>query len=449
MPATAANVPTDLFGLILSFYVPDAEDKFKGLHRVYIHKRKLAAIALVCRHWARACQPKLFRDIILRNLQDAETLLELVNNPTSRVVGYLETVTFGLADDHCRIPWIYHACRKLKHNSRLPSSVVFRIVAEDIQSKQFATAVSNRGLRCNRIVCIDRLQLQGTRFVQLEDLGRVIRELSCLKDADFRGVQWEEPRDRGELPALVPWLLPACSPSTRFHMGECTDNAATLWLECLRAPGKTSQVQAEELQTLCRIVHLAGYHGYEPLCAWREKDQIYVQSPSLSRRWALHAVLMSTSTSQKQVRQLKFNIEDAAFGADAENEWLEADRQIGYLPHLDEVEIHIRSFRHTSEHAARTVALTMPRLCCSGKLRFFLDFEKGGESHTVSRTVTVRFDVENWLEETTKSLGWTPEKAAALLEAFRQQNLGAYEPLITELREAARAEEVRRLMDPE
>ncbi|KAJ3554731.1 hypothetical protein NM688_g2955 [Phlebia brevispora] len=423
MSATATDLPVELFDLILSFY-----DSSSFSNKVGISKRQLGAIVLVCRHWALACQPKMFENIRLHGLKDFNRLWEAMSHPLSRIGGYVKTIEYIVWDDLSATPWIYIACRKLKHFPKLSSSVQFRLVSFDIDAKKLTMAIRSPISRCHRIMCIDTLHLSDVKFARLEDLGRAVGELPCLKKAEFYTIMWDEPKRDGEFPALLPCLKssqksPAC---LHLDMFECTDNSAVLWLACLHG---TRRLRTEDLQTLYRIVRSRPYSSH--FNTRRERDTIYVDGYN----WKLEVTVRATERSQQYIHTLRIRIPVAVSdGID----WTSIGEYIVSLGDLHQVCFHFDDSREMEDFAALFIALDMPHLCCSPKLKLTLETTEGDEKHTVCQTDAMRQEVESWLQKEAEECEWTSEEATALARAFRERDLEAYEPMIQKLRKRGR-----------
>ncbi|KAJ3554728.1 hypothetical protein NM688_g2956 [Phlebia brevispora] len=436
MPATAADIPSELFDLILSFYDPRAQASYWERNNVPIPKRELGSIALVCRSWALACRVKIFNDIILRRLEDAEELLAFVKHPMSHIAEYLSYISFVLPkDSKCGMPWIHIACRKLKHYSKISTSVEFHLHARAIEPGELSKAVSSPGPKCNRIMCVNTLSLTDVRLARLEDLGRVVRALPCLKKVQLYGVEWNEPK-QGELPARSMYLSPANAPTCTYIMENCTDVVAALWLACLHSPTKRSQMHKEDVWALWRVVpavmtHRGHYRKSIKIRAQRERDVIYVEAPD---RCKLKVALTSTNESQKRIHRLRFN--RLANTSSEESDWSEVDERIAELTELCAVEFRCGRPKRLRTFANGIVVLKMPRLCCSSRLQFTLAIEDKGETKLICETDAVRQNMEHHLKKMARQCGWTSKQITTLLDAFRKRHFGAYSQQTSMLQDA-------------
>ncbi|KAJ3554732.1 hypothetical protein NM688_g2952 [Phlebia brevispora] len=419
-PSAAAKIPVEALDRIISFY------KIDSPQRVHLSKGELGAISLVCRTWTPACQPQLFENIALYSLKDANKLLELMSHPSSRIGG---------------TPWIHIACRKLKHHPKLPSSLQFHLKhsplesgfflldSDPIDGKQVTTAIRSPMSRCHRIMCMDTLYLWGVKFARLEDLGRVVGELPCLRVAFFQMAEWNEPKEGSEFPPL-----PSCRKSSQksltcvYNMTTCTDNRAGLWLACLHPPNKTPQVRIEDLRALYETVMSIFARGF--ISVARENDAIYV-----NRRlgvYSLMVTLRSPDTSPQHVHSFRF-IDPRPSCPEL---WTRLDKYISSQGDLHEVCFHFTDSKNIQQFATDIVAACMPFLSFSSKLKFTLETTEGVEKHTVCQTNAIRQEIEHWLEEKAKECEWTSEDVTALSCAFRERDLKAYKPMILKLRKA-------------
>lgn len=76
MPANAADIPPELFPIILDYV---------GAER-YTHKRRLFACALNCVWWAQQCRQSIFLAITLRSMDDLRTCQSLISTTPPRLV---------------------------------------------------------------------------------------------------------------------------------------------------------------------------------------------------------------------------------------------------------------------------------------------------------------------------------------------------------------------------
>ncbi|KAJ3555192.1 hypothetical protein NM688_g2714 [Phlebia brevispora] len=424
MPTTPANLPVELFKPILSFYTPSQ----CKLNEAGIHKRTLSAVALVCRTWALTCQPKIFEEIVLRNAKDVYRLWELMSHPLSRIGGYVKTIEYVVTNENCRVPWIDIACRKLKRCPKLSSSVRFHLYAGRVTARRLATAVSSPMSRCHRVTCIDRLELGLVKFAWLQDLGRVVRELSCLTKVELYGIVWEEPKEGGELPALLPCLSPGNLPTCVYKMRWCTDDRMALWLACMCSLVRTCQLRIEDVRALYWITRSLSVPWTFPIEAWSEKDAIHVDA----HEWKLEAALTtSTGTAQQSIYSLQLHI-----ARTSAKDWKTIEAPVMSLRDLREVCFHFDHSDDMRTFATREIPLDMPRLWSSYKHQLTLCTAEGGDKHTVYHTNAVRQETEDWLENQANRCQWTSEQTARLTSAFRERDLGVYRPMIRKLGKA-------------
>ncbi|KAJ3521858.1 hypothetical protein NM688_g8961 [Phlebia brevispora] len=414
MPATAADVPIELYDLILSFYEPRTSDDYHDVQYVPIQKHKLGAKALVCRNWALKCQPKLFDDIELRSLDDAEQLITFMNHPTSRVHRYLKTISYRLVDISPGIPWIHIACRKLRHSKRLPSSVKFLLNAplcHMIKAKDFLAAISSPFPTSNRIMCIGSLHLATVEFSRFGDLVRAVRQLPCLNMAEFRRVKWAEHEDfRDGQTLMIPYLPPLIAPICIYSMEDCTDDWAAIWLACSRSSTKSRQLLKGDVEALHRIMScvVRCQSMPEPVRSWIEDDKIcwYLSHPGSGLHidvfivdfdmyhWKLKATLTSTgkSTVHREVQRLQFDLHRRRSyeSVDSGTDWTTIDEQLATLQALDQVNFRFTSSQDMFPFAEETIASHMPRLYLSNKLQFTMVSGAGSDLEARDQTENVQ-----------------------------------------------------------
>lgn len=111
MANTGADIPEDLFDLILDFMVVRGDSGVARSSYVPIRKSELGRVALVCRRWARICQAKIFERIRIWSRHDFLRLWSFVVRPDSVIPRSLARLV--LAPDLMSAPWIHLVCHKL------------------------------------------------------------------------------------------------------------------------------------------------------------------------------------------------------------------------------------------------------------------------------------------------------------------------------------------------
>ncbi|KAJ3532466.1 hypothetical protein NM688_g7418 [Phlebia brevispora] len=448
MPATAADVPVELFDLILSFYSPYGLDDHEWINSVPIQKGKLSALSLVCRTWASICQQKLFEVVTLWNLKDAETLLELMNHPASRIGGYLRKVVYRLSTDNCKIPWVHTACRKLAFCPKLTPSAKFHLYTSEGTIKQLAMALSNPLPRCIRAMCIHKLTLKGVKVGRIYDLASVLNALPCLEKARLWGLSWTESRI-SELPAPVRSSLPGECPHLRLYhervpgqLGRVVaSRPASSEQDVSAARGRSSgfvagATQSEKCAFRSRVEGEGPDLCIAPVLIMRFSNSRYPVDIERGDIWTLQATLASAGTSPKHVQRLRFNIVEPGVLAQTNYNWGAIDSCIIALNDLDEVEFRFSEAKGMMDFAGRTlIALRMLRLHCSSRLRFTLVDEdgEGDEQLPVCQTDTVHEAMERWIKAAARKCEWSSRREIAFLNAYREGNLETYTRYLVKL----------------
>ena len=88
MPATAADLPSDLDELILSFL---ARSPYGG-QGSQATTSQLSLMALVCRKWAQLCQKAIFQTVLFRSQRACEAFATLASHRCSQISRYVDTV---------------------------------------------------------------------------------------------------------------------------------------------------------------------------------------------------------------------------------------------------------------------------------------------------------------------------------------------------------------------
>ncbi|PSR76274.1 hypothetical protein PHLCEN_2v8568 [Hermanssonia centrifuga] len=108
MPATAADLPPDLFKNILDCLQTSSRSPYHGENSIVaVTKHELAACSLTCSYWATACRPRIFTHITLRSREDVYTLLSFIEQPNSPLPGYIKFIRISSVLSGLPQPWIY------------------------------------------------------------------------------------------------------------------------------------------------------------------------------------------------------------------------------------------------------------------------------------------------------------------------------------------------------
>ncbi|KAJ3529826.1 hypothetical protein NM688_g7797 [Phlebia brevispora] len=270
---TAANIPPELFDLILSFLVHQADDgddrisddsgdHWYGLNLVLVDKRNLSSVTLVCRHWAKLTQRKLFENLFLRNKRDAEELLRLLDNPSSRILQYISVIIFKLTLTQSPWePWIHVVLPPLFRRFRTYRQPTYQVqISGPLPGQRSCSSVHGSFPYVSPKLGkgISALRLTDLHLKTFEHVVRLVRELPTLKDVVLRRVTWDTAEDDPEAHSVMPAPRAYMSrdvEQTRvdYEAMGCTDDAAAGWLSWLVALDRTDIVERDQAENLYHI----------------------------------------------------------------------------------------------------------------------------------------------------------------------------------------------------
>ncbi|KAF7790940.1 hypothetical protein EIP86_001899 [Pleurotus ostreatoroseus] len=201
--ATAADIPIELYALLLSFLITEYgalsfTTSQEERNHVKLNKRELGAISLVCREWALACRPKIFEEIWLFRKEDMDTLFALLDSPSLGTLGS---------------PSLHDAATEASFSADLSGGSHNR----DINFSKASVHSAKHPSKASSF----------HSFPRFRDLLMLHKEMPSLESCACKKVTWDRSQD--ELPMTIP------SPSRRksninYRMEDCTDNSAAVWL---------------------------------------------------------------------------------------------------------------------------------------------------------------------------------------------------------------------------
>lgn len=252
--ATASDLPVDLFDLIISFIeVHVHERNFNGM--VGFNKRSLGRVALVCRRWARTCQPKIFETITLRSRQDFIDLWSLIVCPESMVPRFIRYLGLDPANFDASAPWIHLVCQKVLSRS-LHSDLSVML---DLKGQERTPLVLGRSIHVSLPRClpvfslgIRQLNLQYVHFRSLKDLARLTGEMPSLRDLYCNKVTWPPTSD--EQPHHLSFVTRRSQWSLSYSMHDCTDSTAAVLLSLRIVPVGQPRLGIDDIHAMCCIL---------------------------------------------------------------------------------------------------------------------------------------------------------------------------------------------------
>ncbi|KAJ3521712.1 hypothetical protein NM688_g8979 [Phlebia brevispora] len=309
MPVNASDIPHELLDDIVKFFalkdVADAElSESQVRNHVYINKREMGLISLVCRRWATHVRPAIFQDITLSRREDVLSLLALIKHPSSRIAGYVKAIQISYSvTEYPSKPWVHtvytvlmpklpwcKAKTPFEVKGPLPSGRFMKSIHHQLPSW---APVFSLGIR--------KLGLTDLRFRRFDDFIRLLREIPLLEELNASRVTWERTDDDAAL--LVTSYLckrkslgegfvrPAMS-DPGYVMSGCTDNGAVGWLPFLLSPTWSTRLVQDEVSSICQLTSiLASSIDVDEFPQW--KAQSY-RDPVVSHKLSFSAALRSS-----------------------------------------------------------------------------------------------------------------------------------------------------------
>lgn len=257
-PATAADIPEELFDLIISFFTITSYEK--SLDHITLDKRELARIALVCRRWAALTQPKIFESIVLHCHEDVSGLMALIAHPKCQITKYVERVGLSLSVvETRRKPWVHTVCYILLAKfPRLEEGVTLDIVGPSPPGERIKSVHKSlpryHPTYSSQLI---ELRLTDVHFKSVSDALQLLKETPWVQTAHLKKVTWDAPAaDEDRVPAAISYAS-RCrylgDMTTKYTTEGCADNAATCWLSLLLAPTWADRLQQDHAGALCQL----------------------------------------------------------------------------------------------------------------------------------------------------------------------------------------------------
>lgn len=249
---TGADIPVDLFDLILSFITVDSSGLMTSSP-----KGNLVHIALVCRRWASICQSKIFEKITLRSCSDFDDLWSFITRPGSVIPRSLCCLCLQPANFVTSAPWIHQVCQKIPSRS-LHSRFRIELTLEGQErvSLVMGKSIHSSLPRHHPVLSsgIQSLSLRNVHFRRLEDLARLVGEMPSLQRLNCYRVTW--PPQPDEQPQLASFVTRRSRPSIVYNMTYCTDNVAAVLLSSQTVPVRGSRLCVHDVHAMQRMLRV-------------------------------------------------------------------------------------------------------------------------------------------------------------------------------------------------
>ena len=227
--SAAEKVPPELFERILnhfefrrehSFYYPSEEETL-----LFLSKRQLGQCALVCRYWARICQPMMFEELVLRSRQDALNFFVIASSPHSKISQYVQSL--DLEYTLPSPPWTHLVSLKQSLSSCYRISLVVSL--DNLQQDLGNPTLNIHSLlpRQNPAFSarIDHLSLSDIKFPHLQSIFALAAAFPSLWTLTCKRVTWPtSPNEVHDIGFIFNSRSRCSRKFTRCIMSECTQD---------------------------------------------------------------------------------------------------------------------------------------------------------------------------------------------------------------------------------
>lgn len=248
MSTIGASVPEDLFDLILDFF--EIGHGSGSRSHVTVQKGELGRVALVCRHWAKICQAKIFDRLTLRSRQDALDLCSFMDRPGSVIPSSLRALV--LQPDPASAPFIHLVCQKIRLKTlRQDFSLTVVLEGQGVTGTRTQPVLGrsiHHALPTPPLLAfslgIRELELADVRFESLRDFARLVAELPSLEKLACHCVTWAPlPDSRPYLPSHI---VRRSQKPFGYAMSYCTDDCAAVLFSSQIVPARRLNLRSRD-----------------------------------------------------------------------------------------------------------------------------------------------------------------------------------------------------------
>ncbi|KAJ3559039.1 hypothetical protein NM688_g583 [Phlebia brevispora] len=373
--ATGGDVPVELFDIVLSFMRCNEETMYSG--NIYMSKRELGLISLVCRRWARIVQRHIFYRITLRGVEDAHTLLSFLRNAHSSIARYIELVILSQSlTQYPYMPWVHKTFLFTEIMGVLKSLGRLRIALRGpLPTGKFTKGVCEMLPRSIPWFFIEvrHLDLKDLHFKKLGDLMRIPRELPSLQRLQCSNVTWEGTSSEELLPTSQ-YLSRQADEGVEYCLRECTDNKAAAWFAALLAPRRRDRLEESDAHKICHIASAFKQNVDEFVSQGdRYEDHLSFRAPSCVVR------VYFTDRVAREARRVRAIKLDETYCSEERlkcSDWAMIDRLAMALPSLETLLVWFPLRDDLLLFHNKVVIQKMPNFSVSSKLKYALGSRK-------------------------------------------------------------------------
>ncbi|KAJ3535802.1 hypothetical protein NM688_g6926 [Phlebia brevispora] len=412
-PAAGANLPPELFDLIMSSIRLDY--KISPSCPVRMNKQELGRVALVCRRWASFFQRQIFETISLRSSQDLDALSSFLRHPKSRIVEYIQHIIISQsqAQRPCP-PWTHRVIATCR--SKLPElHSTIMVLAGPSSMGYYPRSICEMLPRSApwRFTGIQHLVLDGLHFPKLERFIRVPRELPSLSEVTCINVTWNRSDDEG-VPPISSYLTWSAQRHIKYTLSMCTDNVAAAWFAAALTPrmqDRLHEVDAHQIyavaSALVRHIDMARYPfhrvvSYRNLAEGSLGFHAFYQ-PFMTRLTpsVQFHLLPLVPRQARRVKAITVDFEDMPLSEMLDHtDWAMIDALAATMSTLETLLVHTHTPATLLVFHKHVLAERMPTFARSAKLRYAISVPKGYSRVVCSedKVCAVGNPVKSWTE---------------------------------------------------
>ena len=210
MPATAADIPQELFESILP-YIRE-KDEWGGYRG---DKHTASVCGQVCRRWTHVCRFMLFHTIHIRSeidLQDFRLMLQA--RPPERlpdIEKYLKVLDIAFECCSTEKPWAHHLLLRprMDREGRYLTTISVKCSHQPSESCRGARSLLPRTLPSNRKF-VRGVELKDIRFRSVAEFRRLMSYFKICNNLELRNISWDTEHPLGAFWSMHKVLSSRC-----------------------------------------------------------------------------------------------------------------------------------------------------------------------------------------------------------------------------------------------
>ncbi|KAJ3559038.1 hypothetical protein NM688_g582 [Phlebia brevispora] len=377
--ATGGDVPVELFDIVLKCMTCN---EMVSSSDIFMSKRELGLISLVCQRWARILQPLIFDTITLRSGEDAHTFLSFHDHPRSPIVRYIHTVVLSQSlTRYPYPPWVHRAFVFTEIMGVWKSRGILKVTLRGpTPPEKFTKGVCEMLPKSVpwSFTSVTYLNLEDLHFKKLDDFMRIPRELPLIQWLQCSNVTWKDTSSE-ELPPTVHYrdLGRQTDTGVKYALRRCTDDRAAIWFAALLAPRWRNRLERSDAHQICRIASAFTQDiGERVIWTGRHEHHLWFDT-------SCPVTVYFTVQMARQARRVQAITLDVSYFTEERlkcSDWAAIDRLTIALSSLETLLIYSNSRDNLLLFYKKVVVQKMPNFHGLSKLKYALLSRRGGES---------------------------------------------------------------------